>query len=328
MSHLFGSNIQNESRLTLVQTMFEGPVDVIGDVHGEIEPLNELLRHLGYNSEGKHPKGRRLVFVGDLVDRGPDSPAVVSLVMRLMREGRAQCVLGNHELNILRGKLEHYNYWFHGNVPEAPESPQSLLSPNQKEEVTDFFRSLPVVLEREDLRVVHACWDESAVAKIRSANDAVEVFNLAHSGIAARLDAEGIREETERNLTFQNENPIKLITSGPERRAAQAFEAGGKVRHEERHPWWNEYESTAFCVCGHYWRTPLPGKSTGDLLFQGGKYDLLGRGKVVCIDFSIGGRFMERKMGESFDTALAALRWPELVLRLHDGELVSMRNSS
>ena len=74
-----------------IRPLFPGPVDVIGDVHGEIEPLRELLGRLGYDAAGKHPAGRRLVFVGDLGDRGPDSPAVIELVKSLVERGLAQC---------------------------------------------------------------------------------------------------------------------------------------------------------------------------------------------------------------------------------------------
>jgi hypothetical protein len=58
---------------SLVQPLFDGPVDIIGDVHGEIDALRSLMRHLGYKDDGFHPENRRLVFVGDLTDRGPTS---------------------------------------------------------------------------------------------------------------------------------------------------------------------------------------------------------------------------------------------------------------
>ena len=58
----------------LVGELFDGPLDIIGDVHGECGTLCKLLDRLGYDGNGDHPEGRRLVFVGDLVDRGPDSP--------------------------------------------------------------------------------------------------------------------------------------------------------------------------------------------------------------------------------------------------------------
>ena len=89
-----------------------GAVDVIGDVHGEIDALQALLAHLGYAVDGSHPAGRRVVFVGDLCDRGPDSPAVLDLAMNWVGAGRAQCVLGNHELNVLLGAPKHGNGWF------------------------------------------------------------------------------------------------------------------------------------------------------------------------------------------------------------------------
>ena len=61
---------------SLVQNLFAGSIDVVGDVHGEIEALRTLLTRLRYGPDGSHSDGRRLVFVGDLTDRGPDSPAL------------------------------------------------------------------------------------------------------------------------------------------------------------------------------------------------------------------------------------------------------------
>ena len=90
----------------VVGELFEGPIDIVGDVHGEHEALWNLLTYLGYNNEGEHPEGRRLVFVGDLVDRGPNSPQVVEDVIRFFDNGTAQCILGNHELNILMHKVQ------------------------------------------------------------------------------------------------------------------------------------------------------------------------------------------------------------------------------
>ncbi|MBT8422614.1 MAG: metallophosphoesterase, partial [Gammaproteobacteria bacterium] len=88
--------------MKLVDSLFDGPLDIVGDIHGEIDALRQLLAGLGYDEAGNHPDGRRLVFVGDLVDRGPDSPAVLRAVRDLVNNGNAQCILGNHELNLLR----------------------------------------------------------------------------------------------------------------------------------------------------------------------------------------------------------------------------------
>ncbi|MCL8252346.1 polynucleotide kinase-phosphatase [Aeromicrobium fastidiosum] len=88
-----------------------GPFDVVGDVHGCRVELEELLDRLGYGIvrddrgravDASHPDGRRAVFVGDLVDRGPDSPGVLRLVMGMVAAGHALCVSGNHEAKLVR----------------------------------------------------------------------------------------------------------------------------------------------------------------------------------------------------------------------------------
>lgn len=96
-----------------------GPFDIIGDVHGCFDELRALLEELGYRvdvrrSEGvddgglsnefdvTHPEGRKAVFLGDLVDRGPNVPDVLRLVMNMVQHGNALCVPGNHEVKLLR----------------------------------------------------------------------------------------------------------------------------------------------------------------------------------------------------------------------------------
>ncbi|MCO1660199.1 polynucleotide kinase-phosphatase [Pseudonocardia humida] len=89
----------------------QGPFDVVGDVHGCREELEVLLGELGYvvrhDGDGRavgarHPARRRAVFVGDLVDRGPDTPGVLRLVMGMVADGDAFCVSGNHEAKLVR----------------------------------------------------------------------------------------------------------------------------------------------------------------------------------------------------------------------------------
>src|SRR5262249_8403351 len=82
-----------------------GPFDVIGDIHGCFDELTALLTTLGYTVDGTTvtpPEGRRAVFVGDYVDRGPASPAVLRLVMGMARAGTAICVPGNHDIKLVR----------------------------------------------------------------------------------------------------------------------------------------------------------------------------------------------------------------------------------
>lgn len=82
-------------------THLSGPFDIIGDVHGCARELETLLGKLGY-ADGAHPEGRTAVFVGDLVDRGPDSPGVLRRVMDMVANGAALCVPGNHENKLAR----------------------------------------------------------------------------------------------------------------------------------------------------------------------------------------------------------------------------------
>ncbi|MFJ3223935.1 polynucleotide kinase-phosphatase [Streptomyces sp. NPDC086783] len=77
-------------------THLTGPFDIIGDIHGCASELETLLTRLGY-TDGSHPEGRTAVFVGDLVDRGPDTPGVLRRVMSMVASGDALCVPGNHE---------------------------------------------------------------------------------------------------------------------------------------------------------------------------------------------------------------------------------------
>jgi protein phosphatase len=83
-----------------------GPFDIIGDVHGCGDELVELLTKLGYEKTAagayKHPTGRKAVFVGDLVDRGPKIPEVVWLAMTMVKAGDAFCVPGNHDIKFVR----------------------------------------------------------------------------------------------------------------------------------------------------------------------------------------------------------------------------------
>lgn len=86
-----------------------GPFDIIGDVHGCFDELLELMRKLGYavNLEGERyvvhpPDGRKAVFVGDLVDRGPGTPQVLRLVAGMVETGQAFCVPGNHDVKLVK----------------------------------------------------------------------------------------------------------------------------------------------------------------------------------------------------------------------------------
>jgi hypothetical protein len=149
--------------------------DLVGDIHGHAAELIQLLDQLGYRDEAGsycHPD-RTMVFVGDFVDRGPQIREVLEIVRPMVDSGAALAVMGNHEFNAIA---------FHTPHPEKTDKyirPHSEKNIGQHAEtvrqVTDladyveWFRALPMWLQLDGLRVVHACWDPDGMAVIKSA---------------------------------------------------------------------------------------------------------------------------------------------------------------
>jgi protein phosphatase len=139
-----------------------GPFDVIGDIHGCFDELVALLGKLGYavapdgTSAAPHPDGRRVVFVGDLVDRGPATPAVLRLVMNMVDAGVALCVPGNHEAKLLRA-LRGANVRVSHGLAESLEQ-LAAEPPEFSQRVTGFIDGLVshMVLDGGSLVVAHA----------------------------------------------------------------------------------------------------------------------------------------------------------------------------
>ncbi|MEZ5514232.1 MAG: metallophosphoesterase [Steroidobacteraceae bacterium] len=344
-----------------VRALFAGPIDVVGDIHGEYEPLRSLLGFLGYSSCGEHSQGRRLVFVGDLVDRGPDSVAVVEWVQRLVARDLAQCVLGNHELNLLRGARKDGNGWFFAKDHDRTAHKYSTsrqASDAERRFILAFCEQLPVALQRPDLRVTHACWDAGALeAIVADPRDTLAIYNAyadalkaqaLQSGLKAKADAEEaqygaaiLEEKTAVELLkysgledelYQMGNPLRIITSGPEKLAVKPFFASGKWRMLDRVRWWEDYQHPVPVIFGHYWRAweptdcGVPGHPKRDVFPGKQPSDWVSRQNAFCADFSIGARFRERRdhPGGPYKTRLAAVRWPERQLFTDRGERRSL----
>ncbi len=141
-----------------------GPFDIIGDVHGCYDELRELLGRLGYAFEQAgehaetlwHPQGRRAVFVGDLVDRGPKNPEVLRLVMNSVAAGSALCVAGNHDVKLSR-KLRGKDVKVSHGLAESLAQLEST-TPEFKREAGDFLDGLVshYVFDGGKLVVAHA----------------------------------------------------------------------------------------------------------------------------------------------------------------------------
>lgn len=145
-----------------------GPFDIIGDIHGCFPELQTLLQQLGYQLTRRedafsvtHPQGRKAVFLGDLVDRGPDTPNVLRLVMDMVASGTALCVPGNHDIKLMRKLKGHdvrVNHGLAESLAQIAKEPPAF-----KERIVKFLDELVshYVLNDGKLVVAHAGMKET-----------------------------------------------------------------------------------------------------------------------------------------------------------------------
>jgi polynucleotide kinase-phosphatase len=164
-----GSAVVTRERPWNDRTDALGPFDIIGDVHGCSAELRTLLTQLGWQLEydgrtavgAVHPAGRQAVFVGDLVDRGPDTPGVLRLVMGMVKTGNALCVSGNHEAKLvraLRGANVTVSHGLAESLAQLEAEPDDV-----RKAALDFMDGLisHYVLDEGRLVVAHAGLKES-----------------------------------------------------------------------------------------------------------------------------------------------------------------------
>ncbi len=206
-----------------------GPFDIIGDLHGCCDELEDLLRRLGYvpaslegddriwgNQAYVNPGGRKAVFVGDLVDRGPRIVDAVRLVRNMVRCGSALCVPGNHDMKLmrkLRGKNVQITHGLANTLAEIDALPGDVSEPFRKE-LTEFLDGL----------VSHYVFDDGKLV-------------VAHAGMKAEMQGRGSAKV--RDFALYGE------TTG------ETDEFGLPVRFN----WAAEYRGSAMVVYGH---TPVP----------------------------------------------------------------------
>lgn len=150
--------------------------DVIGDIHGQADKLEALLKHLGYRyhlGAWRHPD-RQARFVGDFIDRGPGQLRTLDIVRRMVDAGTAAAVMGNHEFNGLAYGTSDPDRPGHflrirGSKNRAQHAAflteVGLDSPLHREWLA-WFQTLPLWLEEKDVRFVHACWHPGHMATL------------------------------------------------------------------------------------------------------------------------------------------------------------------
>ncbi len=206
-----------------------GPFDIIGDVHGCCDELEQLLQQLGYqigdrtNGDSQassfwdfpvyaHPEGRQALFLGDLVDRGPRILDAVKLVHNMVEAGSALCIVGNHENKLMRklnGKNVKLNHGLEQTMAEIEAIPTESRDAAVNELQT-FFKSL----------LSHYVLDDGALV-------------VAHAGLREELQGRG---------------------SGYVRNFAMYGETTGEIDEfglPVRYAWANEYRGKAAVVYGH-----------------------------------------------------------------------------
>lgn len=283
--------------------------DLIGDIHGNASALKELLYRLGYRKSGlswTSPRDRKIVFVGDFIDRGKDQVEAIRIARELIESDRAMAVMGNHELNSIA--------WYYGHRPDTPKNRkqhQAFLnqiddrSPSHTKAI-EWFLTLPLWLDLPEIRIVHACWDPQSLETLgqilEGATLDLDQIELAAKGTSNAFDANG--QKGEENELF---SAVETLLKGIEVALPEPHTFLDKDGHERRHVrlrWWLEppasyreasmtkldpdepafekpipngvlpsYDNMKPLFLGHYWQTGVPKP--------------LSR-KIACVDYSAG----------------------------------------
>ena len=226
--------------------------DIIGDIHGQADKLHGLLSHLGYRERDgayRDPNlDRQAILVGDFIDVGPRQIASVMTVRRMVDQGTALAIMGNHEFNAIAWHTpdtEDKNCGFlrpHSGEkgPENIKQHKAFLAevdgkPDIHRELIEWFLTLPLWLELDGLRVVHACWHDGYMNKLRSQlsdNRQLSrelIVAASRKGTMEFLAVEGLTKGLEIEL--------------PEGRSF--MDNYGQVRHRVRIRWW-DVEATTY----------------------------------------------------------------------------------
>jgi len=213
--------------------------DIIPDIHGQAKKLCIALKNLGWRKNGMkwlHSEpNRQIIFLGDFIDRGPENAAVIRIVRELMDAGRAQAIMGNHELNAVH---------FHTNDPDtgAPlrmHSEDNLsqhksflaefpLGACHTKDVLAWMRGLPLFIETDEFRAVHAAWIQPEIDKLR-----------VHAKTGVLSQDQLVRAAHKNDELY---GPVEAATKGPEAPLPHPYsfkDKGNKVRKHVRLKWWN-----------------------------------------------------------------------------------------
>jgi hypothetical protein len=210
-------------------------IDLIGDIHGHADKLTELLLKLGYT----HHHGvyshhdRKVLFVGDYIDRGPKIRDTLQIVKAMVDSGNAIALMGNHEYNALCFHFQeteggHLRKHLIKNIIQHYETLKQFQNKQSEyEDYLEWFKTLPLYYETDTFRAVHACWDNSNIQFLR------------HTLVNDRLTDDLIYQSVKKGTTL-NET-IDQTLKGKEMRMPEGLyftDKDGTRRTQIRIKWW------------------------------------------------------------------------------------------
>lgn len=208
--------------------------DLIGDIHGQHTKLTQLLHHLGYRPHGegfRHPEGRKVIFLGDYIDRGPKVREVLLTVREMIDAGDALAIMGNHEYNAVRFHTpDGRDGWLRAHSEEKNRQVAATLRAfegleNEWAGWLEWMKRLPMYLDLGALRCVHACWDFKRIKRLKGRS-------IADPGF---LHASATKMTSEHRA-------VENVLKGPEIPATEGNlfrDKEGTYRNTIRARWWD-----------------------------------------------------------------------------------------
>ncbi len=218
-------------------------IDFIGDLHGYADQLRKLLERMGYTQQGevyRHPE-RKVLFLGDYIDRGPQIRETLQLVRKMVEAGEAIALMGNHEYNALCFFFEQRNggHLRKHSIKNILQHYHTLSQfKDRQDEYEDYIywmMGLPLWYETTTFRAVHACWDAAHISVLREwLNDSRLNEQLLHQAVDRECPLFQAMEET---------------LKGKEIRLPEGYSFHDKdatERNEIRIKWWENPSQTTY----------------------------------------------------------------------------------
>ncbi len=276
--------------------------DIVGDIHGCADKLEQLLQKMGYDMKGNvytHPT-RKVIFLGDFIDRGAQQKRTLDLVRPMIKNGEALSVMGNHEFNAICYATKNRDMYVRKHTDKNTHQHEAFLEEfpfgsDEYHDAIEWFKTLPVYLDFDHFGVVHACWHSDSISDL---DDGLTKDN--------RLTDQAILNYKDKK--HPHHQAIEILLKGPEFVLPEGISFKDKDGHERkssRLKWWADpasplYDQLEFggaelneaqiqilnqaakpdqmdledkvIFVGHYWLTGIP-EPLSD--------------KVACVDYSV-----------------------------------------